>query len=79
MALIAPRLLTPGQARKYLAGLEPSDFADPIGTRLGLMYDRALLDAKLDALSGLNRTLPRDDPEAELARWLQEDRGDGPA
>ncbi len=77
--MIPPRLLTPGQARKYLGGNEPSDYAQPCSTGRGLFYDRALLDAKLDDLSGLNRTLPRDDPEAELARWLQEERGDGPA
>ena len=79
MTGVAPRLLTPGQARRYLAGLEPSDFAQPVGTSKGLFYDRAVLDAKLDALSGLNRTLPRDDPETALRQWLEDQRGDGPA
>ena len=77
--MIPPRLLTPGQARKYLGGNEPSDFATPCSTGKGLFYDRALLDAKLDDLSGLNRPLRRDDPESVLQEWLQEQRGDGPA
>ncbi len=77
--MIAPRLLTPGQARKYLSGVEPSDYALPIGTRAGPRYDRAVLDAKLDEISGLNRPLSRDDPESALQSWLDEGRGDGPA
>ncbi len=77
--MIAPRLLSPGQARRYLGGLEPSDFAPPCGTSKGVMYDRAVLDAKLDEISGLTRPLRRDDPEAALQDWLEADRGHGAA
>ena len=73
--MITPRLLTPGQARRYLGGNEPSEYVQPCSTPRGMFYDRALLDAKLDQLSGLNRTLPRDDPESALQEWLAGEGG----
>ena len=68
---LAPRLLTPGQARRYLAGQDPSDLGVmPTPIRGEIYYDRHAIDATLDARSGLNRSLRADDPQSELETWL---------
>jgi hypothetical protein len=54
---LTPRLLTPAQARKYLAGADPRDYVRAIGTSAGLRYDRSALDAVLDRVSGLGQVV----------------------
>ena len=72
---LAPRLLSVGQARRYLGGADPDELVDPVLTRAGVRYDRAALDAKLDQLSGLNRPLSRDDADSALQGWLEQSHG----
>jgi hypothetical protein len=68
---VAPRLLTLGDARKYLSGEEPADLGiQPLRLKVGLRYDRAVLDQKLDAMSGIGVSSQPDGPEADLQRWI---------
>lgn len=68
--MISPRLLTLKEARQYLGGVSPRQFAKPRYTSRGVRYDRLELDAALDAQRGLGpRSAGDDDPDQALADW----------
>ncbi len=75
---LQPRLLQRAEARRYLGGLEPDAIGvQPAFYRGEAFYDRALLDAKLDALSGIGP--PKgDDADSDLAAFVAR-IGHGPA
>ena len=75
-----PRLLTMTQAAAYL-GLPVSAFSGPpievVKSAGRRRYDRAALDAFVDALSGQIGPPPEDDPQAALDRFLASPKGRG--
>lgn len=68
---MTPRLLTLGKARLYLSGLHPSEIdVAPVFVRGKAMYDKALIDRKVDGMSGIAPSSDRDDPDTALQSWI---------
>lgn len=84
---INPRLLTKDQACEYLA-LKTMSAVPVRPCKIGSLvrYDLRALDAWLDQLSGLSPSTPSaappatsadDDPDAALAKWIEEHGSQG--
>jgi hypothetical protein len=56
--MTAAALLTRDEAKAYLGGLDPFQLLQPMRFGAALAWPRAEIDAKLDALSGIDRTPP---------------------